>query len=111
MDYEESYEALNDIVDKDGFEELVDELSGTGTASPEVQELGDRAILYLQVSEDFSQDFQRIALAEYRDGEYNPVPFEAGELEGLLDGRGEVDIDETLVEKRDINYSQQRHRV
>lgn len=110
MEYTEAREALQEFIDQDEFEELEDDLTGAGRSQPRLQHLGDRAIFYLQIENSFSdEEYSRVALAEYRDGEEYPVPFSEDDLAGLLDGTGKVTVDESLVDGRDVNYTEQRN--
>lgn len=111
MDYGEAYDALEEFVNSSRYEEFTDELSGNTEVTPDVETMGDRAVFYVQVYDSFNDQFERKVLAEYREGEIGPVPFSEGELEGTLQGRGEVEIDESVLEPRDINFSEQRHIV
>lgn len=108
MEYLEAEKAFQEFIDREEFDELEDEYSGAGISNPNIEYLGDRAIFYLQIENNFSdQEFSRVALAEYRDGEEYPVPFSEDQLEGVLDGTGDVVIDDSLVSEREINYPEQ----
>lgn len=108
MEYLEVEKAFQEFIDCEEFDELEDEYSGAGRSEPNIEYLGDRAIFYLQIENNFrNQEFSRVALAEYREGEEYPVPFSEDELEGLLNGTGDVIIDDSLVEDREINYPEQ----
>lgn len=108
MEYLEAEKAFQEFIDREEFDELEDEYSGAGISKPNIEYLGDRAIFYLQIENNFSdQEFSRVALAEYRDGEEYPVPFSEDQLEGVLDGTGDVVIDDSLVSEREINYPEQ----
>lgn len=109
MEYVEVEQAFEEFIGQDEFKELRDNLSGSGRANPMIQYMEERAIFYLQVEDSLSdEEYSRVALAEYREGEEYPVPFSEDELENMLDGTGEVTIDDSLVDQREINYPEQR---
>lgn len=108
MDYGEAYDALEEFVNSESYEEFTDKLSGNTEVTPDLETMGDRAIFYVQVYDDFNDEFERKVLAEYRDGEVGPVPFDEEVLETRLQGRGEIEIDETVLEPKDINFPEQR---
>lgn len=109
MDYNEAYEALEEFVNSEKYEEFTNELSRNSKVTPELETVGDRAIFYAQVYDSFNDKFERKVFAEYREGETGPVPFTEEELETNLQGRGEVEIDESVLEPRDINFPEQRN--
>ncbi|MFB6115681.1 MAG: hypothetical protein ABEK04_05365 [Candidatus Nanohalobium sp.] len=108
MDYDEAYDALEDFVTSEGYEEFVDDLPSTAEVNPDLETFGDRAVFYVQVEDSFKGEYERKVLAEYRDGEIGPVPFDEEELAEGLQGRGEIKIDESILEPRDINFPGQR---
>lgn len=108
MDYGEAYEALEEFVNSDKYEEFTEGLSGNAEVTPDVEHMGDRAVFYVQVYDSFNDEFERKVLAEYRNGELGPVPFTEQQLETGLQGQGEIEIDEKVLEPRDINFSEQR---
>lgn len=107
MDYGEAYEALEEFVNSDQYAEFKDEISSFEEIHPEVEVMDDRAVFYVQIVNDSrftDNNYERRVLAEYRDGETGPVPFTEGELEQRLQGGGEVVIDDSVLEPRDINF-------
>lgn len=109
MEYGEAYEALEELVDSERYEELRDEAPSNSRLTPDVEVFDDRAVFYVQVADEFSGEYERKVLGEYREGELTPVQFDEAFLERELQGRGEVEIDETLLEPREVNFSEQRH--
>jgi len=111
MDYNEAYEALEELTSSEKYQDLVENIPGTKQVRPDLQTFGDRAVFYIQIEDSFREEYERKILGEYRDGqeELGPVPFDEEFLEGQLQGRGEIKIDQSLLEPRDINYSEQRH--
>jgi hypothetical protein len=108
--YDEAWEKLEDITGTETYDEMVDDLTGRGDrAQPDFEILGDRAVFYVQVS---GTEHSRAVIGEYRESRgLGPVPWDEDELENLLDGRGEVEIRDDLLEPREINYSDQRHHT
>lgn len=109
MDYSEAYEALEEFVNSERYEQFTEELSGNTELTPDVEPMGDRALFYVQVHDTFNNEYQRKVLAEYRDGEIGPVPFDEKQLEKTLQGRGEIEIDESVLEPKAINFTEQRN--
>lgn len=113
MDYNEAYEALEDFTNSERYDEFVDNIPDTKKVTPDLEHLGDRAVFYVQIEDSFSGEYERKVLGEYRDGQkgLGPVPLDEQSLEGRLQGRGEVTIDESLLEPKDINFSEHRNLV
>lgn len=109
MEYGEAYEALKDLVDSEKYGEFKDQTSKNSRLTPDVEVFNDRAVFYVQVADEFRGEYERKVLGEYREGELTPVQFDEAFLEKRLQGRGEVEIDETLLEPRDVNFAEQRH--
>jgi hypothetical protein len=109
MDYGEAYDALEEFVNSDKYQEFSENLSGNNELTPDLEVFTDRAVFYVQVYDTFNDEFERKVLAEYREGELGPVPFTEEQLDETLQGRGEIEIDESVLEPRDINFSEQRH--
>ncbi len=110
MDYDEAYQALEEFVNSEQYAEFEEEISSTADLHPDVEIFEDRAVFYVQVVNDSAfadQTYERKVLAEYRDGEIGPVPFTESELEPQLQGGGEVTIDESVLEPREINFPEQ----
>lgn len=108
MDYDEAYSALEEFVETDAYQEFEEALGVSEDAFPDVETFEDRAIIYAQVEDSFNNEYERKVLAEYRNGEFGPVPFDEEVLESRLQGRGDIDIDESLLEPKDINFPGQR---
>lgn len=111
MEYGEAYEALKELVESEKYDELRDETSKNSSLTPDVEVFADRAVFYVQVADEFRGEYERKVLGEYREGELTPVQFDEALLERQLQGRGEVEIDETMLEPRDVNFSEQRHHA
>ena len=111
MEYGEAYEALKELVESEKYDELRDETSKNSSLTPDVEVFDDRAVFYVQVADEFRGEYERKVLGEYREGELTPVQFDEAFLEKRLQGRGEVEIDETMLEPRDVNFSEQRHHA
>ena len=108
MDYGEAYNALEELVETDRYQDFADEMPRTADLTPEVEVFGDRAIFYVQVADQFRGEYERKVIGEYRNGELGPVPFEKDFLERNLRNTGEVEIDETLLEPRNLHIPRQR---
>lgn len=108
MDYGEAYSALEEFVETEAYKEFEEELGVSEDAFPDVETFDDRAIIYVQVEDSFNGEYERKVLAEYRNGEFGPVPFDEEILESRLQGGGDVNIDESLLEPKDINFPEQR---
>ncbi|MFB6175027.1 MAG: hypothetical protein ABEJ87_03540 [Candidatus Nanohalobium sp.] len=110
MDYSEAYQALEEFVNSEKYQSFEEEL-GSADVHPETEVIGDRAIFYVQIEDNSALSdttYERKVLAEYRDGSIGPIPLTEEELEEGLQGRGDVTIDESLLEPRDINFPEQR---
>lgn len=111
MNYEEAYKALEEFVNSERYDKFQEGLSDLADVHPDVEILNDRAIFYVQIEKNsaFADNrYERRVLAEYREGETGPVPFNEEELEQMLQGGGELTIDESALEPKEINFPEQR---
>lgn len=109
MEFPEAHDALEELVGRDEYEEVLEDIPEYADVTPAVEHLNDRAILYIQISHH--GDHERKVLAEYQNGDFQPVSQYTQPLENILNGAGEVEIDGTLLEPRKINFPEQRHHV
>ena len=99
MDYGEAYRTLEEITEKDPYQEIKDETGVTASVTPDVELVDDRAVLYVQIANVAKDEYERKVLGEYQDGELTSTDLTEIELDAILSGTGEIEIDQSVLEK------------